>query len=124
MNVEMTGIPLLYATRRLAAVAIAATLLACARGSVRNESAETPDAPDTVADSARVVGLAITAVATRPDTLIEYEVIQFTADSLGWVVSLVPQVRAPYADSIVISGGGGLVRVWRGDRVTVLNWYR
>jgi hypothetical protein len=115
---------LLEAIPRPAVVLIAAMVASCARGSPSDETRATSNDAPIQLDSARVAALAIAAVARPPDTLLEYRVIQFTSDSLGWVVSVVPQVRPNYADSIDVVGGGGLVRVWRGDSVTVLNRYR
>ena len=120
----MTVIRLFHAARGPAVLTIAAVILACSRGSAPNTLSDTSRLAEGKSDSSRIAALAIAAVARAPDTLIEYHVIRFVPDSLGWVVSVVPQVRAPYSDSIAISGGGGLVRVWRGDSVTVLDRYR
>jgi hypothetical protein len=88
------------------------------------ESAAASNSADFRRDSLRIARLAIAAVTRRPDTLVEYRVIEFRADSLGHVLSIVAQIRAGYSDRLEISGGGGLVRVWRGDTVSVLQWYR
>ena len=115
-------------SRGIAAAAIAVIGVACGSGSTRQSAEASVELSAVRSDSARVAALAIAAVTGSPDVLpdthIEYRVIQFTPDSLGWLVSVIPQVRAQYADSIVVVGGGGLVRVWRGDSVTVLNHYR
>ena len=115
-------------SRGIAVAAIAVIGVACGGGSTRQSGEASVELSAVRSDSARVAALAIAAVTGSPDilpdTLTEYRVIQFTPDSLGWLVSVIPQVRAQYADSIVGIGGGGLVRVWRGDSVTVLNYYR
>jgi hypothetical protein len=120
----MSVLGVLDVMRRLAVLLIAAIVGACAPSGAPRESADSFSEPAIRSDIARIATLAVSAVANLRDTLVEYRVIQFTSDSLGWVVSVVPQVRAKYADSIDIVGGGGLVRVWRGDSVTVLNRYR
>jgi hypothetical protein len=68
--------------------------------------------------------MAIAAVTGLSAPHPEYQVVRFTQDSLGYLVSVMSLgVRAQHADTLEVTGGGALVRVWRGDSVTVLKRY-
>ena len=76
-------------------------------------------------DSARAAQLAIAALERRADTLVDYRVHAFVADSVGYLVTVVPTLRPQYADKhIAIGGGGGTVRVAANGTVTVVERFR
>ena len=104
-----------------AALAVAA-LGACRAERAPRQPQATSAAAAPAPDSSRIAARAVAALLRlrRGDTLFTHRVAEFRSDSLGYIVSLIPEgPQAPHF------GGGGLVRVWRaGDSATVLTLYR
>jgi hypothetical protein len=66
---------------------------------------------------------ALGAHSEAPDTLVCYRVSQFTRDSAGVIVVLLPELLPRYSQLAMV-GGGGKVRVVRPDSAIVVEWYR
>ena len=79
-------------------------------------------------DSASAVRLAVAAVADTTDTLVSWEVAEYSHTRKGYVIYISPRIEPEYAHpkpgwSTIINDGGGRVHISNSGKITLIEVY-
>ncbi len=79
-------------------------------------------------DSASAVRLALVAVADTTDTLVSWEVAEYSHTRNGYVIYISPRIKPEYAHprpgwSTIINDGGGRVHISNSGKITLIEVY-